>query len=300
MYKIYHEDISDSAPLLFICNPSVYIRSTIVDCDYILHNRLISHKKNRTYVPSGDLSKISEKYIAANKFVIIFILSDYEKRYTFHRNLIIVRTSLKQSLKRENELTMPYIWECLTLPFSPIKSTLPAVGFCGLLSKYRKKIMAVFNNSTDVRTDFIIRDKFWGGEPHNEKLINEYNDNLQKNPFIISQRGTGNFSMRFYQVLAAGRIPVLVNTDMLLPFSEEIEWDKIVIFEKDAETCLKKVIEVFGSGAYIKMQENCRRVFDDYFSNTNFFPQLIKQIDKISINKVTLMEKIRLVIQKYL
>ena len=250
-------------------------------------------------MPSGYLSKISEKYAATNKFVIIFILSDFEKKYTFHRNLIIVRTSLKQSLKRENELTMPYIWDCLTSPFSPIKSALPVVGFCGLLSKHREKIIAAFNDSTRVKTDFIIRDKFWGGEPHNEKLINEYNDNLQKCPFIISQRGTGNFSMRFYQVLAAGRIPVLVNTDMLLPFSEEIEWDKTVIFEKDAETCLKKVIEVFESGEYIKMQENCRKVFDDYFSVTNFVPQIIKQMGKISNNKLTFLEKMRLVVQKY-
>ena len=195
---------------------------------------------------------------------------------------------------------MPYIWDCLPLPFPPNQSTLPVVGFCGLLSKHRKEIIEVFNNSTSVRTDFIIRDKFWGGEPHNKKLINEYNNNLQNSSFIISQRGTGNFSMRFYQVLAAGRIPVLVNTDMVLPYSDEIEWDKFVVFEKDAETCLKKVIEVFESGAYIKMQENCRKVFDDYFSKTNFFPQIIKQINKISNNKLTFKEKMRLVIQKYL
>jgi len=48
-------------------------------------------------------------------------------------------------------------------------------------------------------------------------------------------RGMGNFSVRFYETLAVGRIPVLLNTDCLLPLDKIINWEKHCIILNESE-----------------------------------------------------------------
>lgn len=249
----------------------------MVDCDFIIHNSILWDGSETDTEKS--LKKLFDKYSSSTKLIIVFVVSDYQGQYTFYDNLIIVRTSLKASLKRNNELVMPYLWECAYTPFPPvIHPDKPHIGFCGLGSNHRKNVLKVFSQSALVNENFIVRDKFWGGDPHNTELVNTFRDNIRDNAFIVSQRGNGNFSMRFYQTLAAGRIPVLTNTDMVLPFEDKINWRDHIIFEKNEKACLKRVVSVYESGQYIRMQEECGGIFNDYFAEYSFLEQLINQI----------------------
>jgi len=276
MYNIFHEDITDQR-LSFIYKSPIYSRSKIAECDFIIHNRILWDES--VLNTETILKQLSTQYKEVDRFILVFIVSDYEDKYQFYNNIIVNRTSVKASRKKNNEIVLPYLWEYLPEPFAPIINLdKPSIGFCGLLSKHREKLIKVFKKSTAVRADFIIRDKFWGGAPHNTDIINDFNTNIKQNPFIIAQRGNGNFSMRFYQTLSAGRIPVLVNTDMALPFKDEITWNDYIVFEKNEKACLKKVIEVFESGKYIEMQQNCQKLFKLYFSEYSFFEQSVNQI----------------------
>ena len=60
----------------------------------------------------------------------------------------------------------------------------------------RKELIKAFEKKEGVQTDFIKREKFWGGDPHNTKLVEEYNQNLERNQYNVCNRGGGNFSMR--------------------------------------------------------------------------------------------------------
>lgn len=276
MINIFHEEIIDKKLLSFVYNSPIYKKTDIEDCDFIVYEQVLWTKLNI----EPTLKSISNKYKHIDRFVIVFIVNDEKKPYKQYKNIVIVRTSLTASKRKPNELVMPYIWECLSSSYSPliIKKDKPTVGFCGLNSVHRQALIKIFSESSSIESSFIIREQFWGGSPHDFKVIKEYNDNIEKNVFIISQRGAGNYSMRFYQTLAAGRIPVLVNTDMILPFENKIYWNDLIVFEKDEESCLKKVIEVFENGKYIRMQEECAKIFDSYFSDANFFSKLINQI----------------------
>jgi hypothetical protein len=275
MINVFHEETIDSHLLSFVLNSPIYKKSDIENCDFIVHEKVLREKK--TIKPT--LKSLSKKYKHINRFIIVFIINDEEKTYQRYDNVIVVRTSLKASKRKDKELVMPFIWD-LDKAYPPlnIENNIPRVGFCGLNSKYRKKLIKVFSASPAVRSDFILRKKFWGGSPHDAQIIKEFNDNMKENVFIISQRGAGNYSMRFYQALAAGRIPVLVNTNMTLPFENKINWNDLIVFEKDEVTCLKKVIDVFKSGKYIQMQNDCAKLFSSYFSDTTFFSHLVDQI----------------------
>jgi Exostosin family len=74
-------------------------------------------------------------------------------------------------------------------------------------------------NYRNVALDIIEKRAFNGSEQDK----NEYINHLERNTYIICPRGTENYSFRAYEVLSRGRIPVIIDTDVVLP--KEIAWD---------------------------------------------------------------------------
>lgn len=75
--------------------------------------------------------------------------------------------------------------------------------------------------SANLPQEVIRRDAFYAT---NVELI-DYQQHLIKNTYILCPRGVENYSFRFYETLAHGRIPVLIDTNMILP--PGINWDGI-------------------------------------------------------------------------
>lgn len=150
------------------------------------------------------------------------------------------------------------------------KQELPEVGFCGHASKsftkrckenikvvkenlkrflqnplrndyeplfpsayYRAKLLQYLEDSPKIKTNFIYREHYRGGAvtpQQREQTTLEYYDNIKDSDYILCVRGAGNFSVRFYETLLMGRIPIFVNTDCLLPFEDKINWKAHVVW----------------------------------------------------------------------
>lgn len=155
-------------------------------------------------------------------------------------------------------------------PVPTTKSQLPTIGFCGhatlsatkrvkemlkcglenakrflknpgnkvyeplFASAYeRAKLLAYFEKSGKVKTNFIYRAHYRGGaitEAQRTKTTLEYYHNILESDYVLCIRGAGNFSVRLYETLMMGKIPVFVNTDCLLPFEDVINWKKHVVW----------------------------------------------------------------------
>jgi len=279
MTRIFHEEITDPRFTTLLQNSNVYQWAELDDCDYVLHEHLLWDLEGKTL--NRELDRISLKYLSSGKLVIVLLVSDYEKKCVLPSNLLLVRTSARASMLRANEFVMPYVWDCFSDPFPPKRvETQAQIGFCGFGSKVRKRILDAFRQSGQVKSNFVIREKFWGGKPFDGSLMEEFNRNLEDNPFVIAQRGRGNFSIRFYQALSAGRIPVLVDTDLAFPFADQIDWAQYVVMGKNEQDCIQKVVEAFESGRYLEMQQEGGAMFRKYFSNECFFEQLLLQIHR--------------------
>ena len=50
----------------------------------------------------------------------------------------------------------------------------------------------------------------------------EYYENIKNSDYVLVFKRTGNFSIRLYETLMMGRIPIFINTDCLLPFNNHI------------------------------------------------------------------------------
>jgi hypothetical protein len=274
MLKVFHPPIPDDYQLLnFILHSPAYQYTGMEECDLILFPQILWGEEKGAL--NKKLSHIEKNY-PPSKPILVFAVADHEGKLKLPARIILLRTSLKRSIQNPRELPLPYIWDNYMRPFKSLEEGLgPRVGFCGLVSKPRRKIIKCFQKSEAIHTDFICRGKFWGGNPHDEKLVREFDENMESNMYILAPRGKGNFSMRFYQALSAGRIPVLTDTDIVLPFADQIPWKEIIIFEKNEKQCLEKVLETFQDGNVVALQNQCRDIYERYFSPDNYFHELV-------------------------
>tara|TARA_Y100001970_G_scaffold244255_1_gene310210 strand:- start:1339 stop:2397 length:1059 start_codon:yes stop_codon:yes gene_type:complete len=113
----------------------------------------------------------------------------------------------------------------------------------------RFKVLNDIRNDIELETNIIFREKYRGGAKNKSELESttlEYYENIKKSDYIICIRGTGNFSIRMYETLMMGRIPILINTDCLLPFTKHIDWNEhMIIINWDKRKNIGSIIKEF-------------------------------------------------------
>ena len=145
---------------------------------------------------------------------------------------------------------------------------------------HRKATLNKINNEPGITSNFIIRKSFAEGIRNNDRNARvTFIDNIINNDYTFCMRGGGNYSLRFYETLCLGRIPIFINTDCILPFHDEINWKEncIWINEPDIKNIGKKILNFHASltePQFIEMQFNNRKLWETYFSKPGFCRQL--------------------------
>ena len=108
-------------------------------------------------------------------------------------------------------------------------------------------------------------------------------------PFTLCVRGNGNFSVRFYEALAIGRIPVLFDTDCILPLDEQIDWKKhcIIVKNKDLRKAVKSIelsINAMDEDKIIDLQMANRKLWIENLSFGGFYYSFNRLIKKIQLD----------------
>jgi hypothetical protein len=209
--------------------------------------------------------------------VFIFCITDSCNDFDVPSHVKFYRTSLYKSRQKQNEFILPFVWKNVESSYFPLPKTSdnikPTVGFCGQVVANRRLLLQKIIQS-NVTTNFIIRDKFWGGKEDDPTLFKEFQDNIMNSHFTLCNRGTGNFSMRFYQVLSAGRIPILVDSDMVFPFEDQIKWDDVVIRANTEDEVVDLMHHWWATKDMVHAQMACKKISDDYFNKENYFTKL--------------------------
>jgi hypothetical protein len=251
-----------------------FTETSITECNFI-----ISCKLPWSILNSQTIQKIILSYKNINKIVFIFLISDNPNTFHIPHNIRLFRTSLFKSKRKKNEYCLPYIWEGYNIPFKPLKKDYkPIVGFCGFVNHYRDKTMQKISQQKNIICNFIPRNQFWGGKPHDSVLKEQFQNNIFSSHFTICNRGNGNFSMRFYQTLSAGRIPILIDTDILLPFEDEIDWHNIIIMKKNENDLIKTLFHWWNHRNIEEIQQKCRKIYETYFETKAFFTKILSPL----------------------
>jgi len=150
----------------------------------------------------------------------------------------------------------------------------------------RKKLLDQFNQPNKLKTNFTIRDSFAPGTiGRNDQAREEFINNIIGSDYTFCFRGAANYSLRFYETLCLGRIPLFINTNSVLPFENKIEWKNIVLWidENETDYMVEKILDFHQSltnNQFIEKQKYCREIWKTYLSKEGFikhFNDSIKQ-----------------------
>lgn len=99
----------------------------------------------------------------------------------------------------------------------------------------------------------------------------EYLRSIRESMLVLCPRGTGANSIRFFETLSMGRIPVLISDDVMLPFERDINYDEFIlrIAEQDVEEApqiIMKWLKEHSMEALIKKCILSRMTWQLFFS----------------------------------
>ncbi len=153
--------------------------------------------------------------------------------------------------------------------------------------RVRAQAIHVLSRRQDLRTNFVLRQAFWNGALATGQLDaalaqssrREFVANMINSDYVLCARGAGNFSYRLYETLSCGRIPILVDTDCVLPYDDVIDWRQYCVWvdEQEIEAIGEQVLS-FHSALTAKdfrgLQIRCRRLWEEWLSPQGFFAHL--------------------------
>jgi hypothetical protein len=190
------------------------------------------------------------------------------------------------------------------------KAAKPSVGFCGYVSSWfkqavrvlrgdrekatghrlRRQAMSSLNRSGVVQTDFIPQPQYYGGAHAAkgdravvQKLREQFVRNMMDTDYTLCVRGAGNFSIRFYETLSAGRIPILINTRCVLPFADRIDWRKHCVVVEESE--LRRAGDAVASfhsrlsaAQFHDLQAENRRLWEEWLEPFSFLQRALADV----------------------
>jgi hypothetical protein len=201
------------------------------------------------------------------------------------------------------------------------KTTLPVVGFCGYalmpldealhtakdvikLLRYgwrktlrarhlrtyhvlRGRLIRTLSASSKVRTNFVVHRQFYGTLSHRDRVQqrHQFFENIVNSDYVLCVRGAGNFSYRLYETLSCGRIPVLVDTDCVLPYDFFLNWKEFCVWVDHSEAGnIDQIVADFHQRLtdeeFHDLQRRCRQVWEDYLSPLGFFRNFWRHLNR--------------------
>lgn len=148
----------------------------------------------------------------------------------------------------------------------------------------RSRVLKGLSKSQRVKTNFLTRRNYTATKPgalmaNNDARVSEFFTNIYSSDYTVCMRGYGNWSYRFYQTLACGRIPVFMDTDCALPESESIDWKKYCVWVTRNE--LERIDEKIGdfhdsvsASEFLDMQTERRNFWRQCLTPSGFLGRL--------------------------
>ena len=273
-----HNNKSRFYPLLDYVNTYIEYVNDISECDVIVLPYKFIGFSNDNF-----LQQLHTLSVQFNKPLLCFYNDDNDQICHVPNNIHLYRTSFYQSKKMNNEYALTAFSADMFIGHYIEKPTL-SIGYCGHVLHGRKKYIKTFLQS-DIQTKFILRKGFWALGVDKKRAIQEFNNNIDENLFTFCYRGAGNFSYRLYQTLMMGRIPILINTDCVFPFSEQYDLHSlgIIIDEKDINENNIDIIQIIkdyyetNKHNVLDIQKNNRTIWEQFFSPVGFCNHICKR-----------------------
>jgi len=99
---------------------------------------------------------------------------------------------------------------------------------------FRDKVLRTLSGDGRIETNFIKRASYSGHRKtikgYVEDNRREFVENLLGSDYALCVKGDGNVSVRFYEALSLGRIPLFIDTACVLPLEKKIKYHDFCVF----------------------------------------------------------------------
>jgi hypothetical protein len=237
-----------------------------------------------------DHFKLDERRVAA------YDCSDWEEDYSMtNPNCLFIRCNTKGWMKRGCPRSISWPWPVEN--FEDISAP-PAGGFkydisahMWLSSNVRHNACASVQDTFGARADMVTRKEFYGyierDEPERAKQLKAaFKESMHSSRLSLCPGSIHCvFPYRFFEALSAGRVPVLFCTDYVLPWQEEIPWDRIT-FRYSAQDSInagpicKQILATHSDEKLIEMGKEGRKFWDRYLNRDKFAELMYEAVEK--------------------
>ena len=172
-----------------------------------------------------------------------------------------------------------------------------AANYAGIMKRfpskishsYRARAIIALKRSDKVRPNLRIKNTFAFGpngqlntgntKESDVDFRKNFINNILESDYTLCVRGIGNNSIRFFETLCCGRIPIFVNTDSVLPFDHVINWKSkcLWIEERDIDavgSAVDKFHRSISADEYQRLQSELRNLWIEYLSPLGFYKNL--------------------------
>lgn len=106
---------------------------------------------------------------------------------------------------------------------------------------------------------------------------------LCDNGYGLAIRGKGNHSVRFYEILCAGRIPLFINTQCVLPLEGLIDWKSFTCWVEDVDLArIGDTVVLFhkriSADAFLELQRRNRHLWETFLRPEPYFRYILDRV----------------------
>lgn len=148
----------------------------------------------------------------------------------------------------------------------------------------RAKLLDRLEKSELVNTRFIRFSKYRGGASTKEQRETGnrlFYHNMLDTQYTFCYRGAGNFSVRLFETLSCGRIPIIVRSDNNLPLPEIIDWNRFPMIWPEAHSRIADEVARFHQGLsnkdFVALQQYARYVWENYLTYPTYMQTIVQR-----------------------
>jgi hypothetical protein len=202
-----------------------------------------------------------------------------------HLNINTVFSPLhdKNNIITDGVNIIPIAFTC-SFNFDNTKNKDISISFVGTYTSHsiRHRMLNRINGDNIIyRDSYHIDSNSFSVDNYRKKEENEYQDILERSRFSLCPRGSSPSSVRFWESLSAGAIPILISDNWVLP---DWDWDNTIIvisesnFDNLSYDGIINIINKIPKEKEKIMRENCLKAYQQ-FGQHNFKNYIKKSID---------------------
>ena len=137
----------------------------------------------------------------------------------------------------------------------------------------RHKVLEAVGNSYNVEAQLVTRGRYYEfyDPQQRQKMRKQYLGTMEWSQYGLCIRGHGNYSIRLFETMASGRIPVVLDSNMTMPADDAIPWNELGLwFSMDELGELAPRIRAFhdqlGPAGVIELSKRVRHFWKEFLS----------------------------------